>query len=383
MHLANIPSLELITSIENNADTSCVTLTGAWLAHLVTHTSVTAHLQQQLTRAASQSTATTNIVWDLRQIVSLDHIGAQMIWNVWGKRFPPSVQILEAHQGLFDRLEKIGQLQQQVIPKPQIFPLERLGKFSLKFASHIVGMTELVGQLTLDLMRFARHPSLGPWKEISANVYRTGFQALFITALVGLLIGVVLSYLTAQQLRQYGGDLFIVNLLGVSIVRELGPMLAAILIAGRSGSAMTAQLGVMRVTEELDAMRVMGIPLGFRLIMPKVIALAFTMPMIVIWTDVMALLGGMFAANLILDMPAAFFIHQLPEAVSLANFWIGLGKGVVFGILISLVACHYGLRIKPNTESLGQGTTSSVVVSITAVIIADAIFAVIFSEIGY
>jgi phospholipid/cholesterol/gamma-HCH transport system permease protein len=223
----------------------------------------------------------------------------------------------------------------------------------------------------------------GPWKELSANVYRTGFQALGITALVGSLIGVVLSYLSAQQLRAYGGDLFLVNLLGMSIVRELGPMLAAILVAGRSGSAITAQLGVMRVTEELDAMQVMGIPVGYRLIMPKVLALAFTMPMIVIWTDVMALLGGMLSAQVILDMSPAFFIHKLPDAVSLANYWIGIGKGAVFGVLISIIACHYGLRIKANTESLGQGTTSSVVMSITVVIIADAIFAIIFSEIGF
>ncbi|MBY0572656.1 MAG: ABC transporter permease, partial [Undibacterium sp.] len=133
----------------------------------------------------------------------------------------------------------------------------------------------------------------------------------------------------------------------------------------------------------LDAMRVMGIPIGFRLIMPKVLALAFTMPMIVIWTDIMALVGGAISAKIILDMSPAFFLHQLPEAVSLSNYWIGLVKGVVFGVLIAMVACHYGLRIKPNTESLGQGTTSSVVVAITSVIIADAIFAVIFSEIGY
>jgi phospholipid/cholesterol/gamma-HCH transport system permease protein len=240
-----------------------------------------------------------------------------------------------------------------------------------------------LGQLILDLLRFARHPLRGPWRELSANIYHTGAKALGITALVGVLIGVVFSYLSAQQLRTFGGDTYVVNLLGMSIIRELGPMLAAILVAGRSGSAITAQLGVMRVTEELDAMTVMGIPHGFRLIMPKVAALAISMPLLVIWTDALALIGGMVAAQIELGMSPAYFVSKLPDAVPLANYWLGLGKGATFGMLIALVACHFGLRIQPNTESLGQGTTSSVVIAITVVIIADAVFAILFSSVGF
>ena len=160
-------------------------------------------------------------------------------------------------------------------------------------------------------------------------------------------------------------------------------MLAAILVAGRSGSAITAQLGVMRVTEELDAMLVMGLPHGFRLIMPRVLALALVMPLLVVWTDAMALLGGMGAAQLQLGMSPSYFLQKLPNAVPIANYWIGLGKGVAFGSLIALVACHFGLRIKANTESLGQGTTSSVVTAITVVILADAVFAIVFNGVGY
>ncbi|HTN65213.1 MAG TPA: ABC transporter permease, partial [Burkholderiaceae bacterium] len=139
----------------------------------------------------------------------------------------------------------------------------------------------------------------------------------------------------------------------------------------------------MRVTEELDAMLVMGLPHGFRLIMPKVLALAITMPLLVIWTDTMALFGGMIAAKLELGMSIRYFIAALPDAVPLANYWIGLGKGVVFGVLIGLVACHFGLRIAPNTESLGRGTTTSVVTAITVMILADAIFAIVFSDVGF
>jgi phospholipid/cholesterol/gamma-HCH transport system permease protein len=164
--------------------------------------------------------------------------------------------------------------------------------------------------------------------------------------------------------------------------RELGPVLAAILVAGRSGSSMTAQLGVMRVTQELDAMSVMGIPQTSRLILPKVLALGAGLPLLVLWTDAVALFGGMVAANAELGLSYRYFFDALPAAVPVQNFYLGIGKGVVFGMLIALLACHYGLRIRPNTESLGTGTTSSVVTAITVVILVDAIFAVAFRDIG-
>ena len=244
-------------------------------------------------------------------------------------------------------------------------------------------MVALAGQLMIDIVNFAKAPRRGPWTEISANIYHAGAQALGITAVVGFLIGVVLSYLSAQQLHMFGGDVFLVNLLGISVLRELGPLLAAILVAGRSGSSMTAQLGVMRVTEELSAMQVMGLPQGFRLIMPKVIALSIVMPLLVIWTDVIALLGGMLAGSYEIGLSMSYFLASLPDAVPIANFWIGVGKGYVFGILIALIACYYGLKIKPNTESLGEGTTRSVVTSITVVILADAIFAIVLQGVGF
>jgi phospholipid/cholesterol/gamma-HCH transport system permease protein len=257
-----------------------------------------------------------------------------------------------------------------------------LGGGILGLISHLNDALLLLGRVILDAFELARDPRRIPWREISANIYHIGAQALGITALVGFLVGVVLSYLTGEQLRTYGAEIFLINLLGVSIIRELGPVLAAILIAGRSGSAMTAQLGVMRVTEELDAMQVMGIPHTVRLVLPKMLALAIVMPLIVLWTDAVALFGGMMAAQAQLGLDYQFFLSGLPDAVPLANLWLGLGKGVVFGLLIALVACHFGLRIEANTESLGQGTTSSVVTAITVVIVVDAVFAVMFSNVG-
>ncbi|MBC3930850.1 MAG: MlaE family ABC transporter permease [Undibacterium curvum] len=374
MRIDTPPTLSLITQAE-----SLVQLKGCWLAHTLCHADRLSALQQQLNQLALRPA----LQWDLSQIEALDHLGAQLLWRVWKQQLPEHANISEQHLGIFERLRTVSQLTQPVEPKPRLTRVMRLGSMVLGFFAHCFSFVGLLGQLMLDLGRFIRHPLRGPWKEISANIYRMGAQALGITALVGILIGIVLSYLSAQQLKTFGGDLFIVNLLGMSIIRELGPMLAAILVAGRSGSAITAQLGVMRVTEELDAMQVMGIPHGFRLIMPRVLALAIAMPLIVIWTDIMALIGGMIAAQALLGMSPAFFIYKLPEAVPILNYWIGLLKGVSFGVLIALIACHFGLRIEPNTESLGRGTTSSVVISITMVIIADALFAIIFSKTGY
>jgi phospholipid/cholesterol/gamma-HCH transport system permease protein len=323
------------------------------------------------------------VKWDLTKIAALDHIGAQLLWNAWGKTLPPQLALAPQHADFFERLQQVGALAPPATDTPRRLSLVALGMLVKNLFGHLYGFIALIGQLVMDIGQFATRPLLGPWKEISANIFHTGYQALGITALVGFLIGVVLSYLSAQQLHTFGGDVYLVNILGMSIIRELGPLLAAILVAGRSGSSITAQLGVMRVTEELDAMLVMGMPHGFRLIMPKVLALAVSMPLLVIWTDALALIGGMAAASVELNLSPSYFVQKLPDAVPIANYWIGLGKGVVFGSLIALVACHFGLRIKPNTESLGQGTTISVVSAITIVILADAVFAIIFSNVGY
>lgn len=353
---------------------------GAWQVHQLARPGV---LQQARAAWQQAQQSAGALHWDLTQIAALDHIGAQWFWNLWGKRRPAQLQLAPGHEEFFQRLEQTGTLTLSALPQSHFLSPTRLAAGLNHVAGHATGLLALLGQLVLDLGTFARRPLFGPWKEISANVFHAGTEALGITALVGFLIGIVLSYLSAQQLHTFGGDIYLVNILGMSIIRELGPLLAAILVAGRSGSSITAQLGVMRVTEELDAMLVMGMPHGFRLIMPKVVALAIAMPLLVIWTDAMALIGGMVAAKAELGLSPSYFVQRLPATVPLANYWIGLGKGVSFGMLIALIACHFGLRVQPNTESLGHGTTVSVVTAITVVILADAVFAIVFSGVGY
>jgi phospholipid/cholesterol/gamma-HCH transport system permease protein len=335
-------------------------------------------LKAELERAAADESA----AWDLRPVAHLDHAGAALLWHAWGRPHSPRAAVKSEHEPFFRRLASAA----DAPALPPIRHWQRLAwlpvVWTVRIYAHVRDLVTLAGALVLDFIGLARHPSRAPWREISANLYRTGAQALGITALVGFLIGVVLSFLSSNQLKTFGADVYIVNILGVSIIRELGPVLAAILVAGRSGSSMTAQLGVMRVTQELDAMSVMGIPQISRLVLPKVIALALGLPLLILWTDAVALLGGMVAAHAELGLSYRYFVEALPGAVPIANLYLGIGKGAVFGVLIALLSCHYGLRIRPNTESLGAGTTSSVVTAITIVILVDALFAIAFRDVG-
>lgn len=377
MQIENAPTLTIRHSASGPEQS--VVASGVWQVHALSRRGTL----KEITRTLASLKDKGACEWDLSNIESLDHIGAQMFWNAWNKQRPSRLTLDPRQEELFGRIEKASALK---LPRQRVSPLQGiivLGGGILNFFEHLRAFVGLIGVVVQDLGRFLRRPQTGPWREISANIYHSGFQALGITAMVGFLIGIVLSYLSSQQLRMFGGDIYLVNILGMAVVRELGPMLAAILVAGRSGSSITAQLGVMRVTEELDAMLVMGISHGYRLIMPKVIALAISMPLLVVWTDAMALIGGMVSAKIELNLSFRYFLQKLPDAVPYVNYTIGLLKGVTFGVLIALISCHFGLRIKPNTESLGRGTTTSVVTAITVVILADAVYAIIFSGVGF
>ncbi len=365
------PEIRLTSAADGG---TAVALSGAWDIRALQARAT------ELGRALARHARATS--WDLTEIQRIDHIGALLIWRAWEKRRPAALALRPEHEALFARLGAPRETSAARARADWLEPLRSLGDLAAALAGGALEIVRLLGQVMLDALAVLRDPLRGPWREISAGVYRTGAQALGITALVGFLIGVVLSYLSAEQLRDFGANAFVVNIVGIGVVRELGPMLAAILVAGRSGSAITAQLGVMRVTEELDALAVMGIPQSLRLVFPKVVALAVAVPLLVLWTDAIALAGGMLSAKWQLGIGYRTFVQSLPAAVPIANYWIGLGKGAAFGALIALIACHFGLRIEPNTESLGAGTTRSVVAAITVVIIVDALVAVMFSGVG-
>ena len=324
-----------------------------------------------------------HVLWDLSQIQVLDSFGAVLLWQAWGGQWPAKLEVTPAARF---QLELAAQAHAAQMPAPTqagiLDSVAALGALFLAFCSHLLSFLILIGQLFLDCVHLVRNPRDLPAKEISAVIYKAGVQALPVAALVGLMIGIGLSYLSGLQLQLVGADVFIVNILGLGIIRELGPLLAAVLVAGRSGSAMTAQLGVMKVTQEEDALVVMGGMRSLRLVFPKALALLIAMPGIVLWTSAMALLGGMLTAYVQLGMSPALFLELLPKAVRSINIWIAFFKAGIFGAFIALIACHFGLRIEPNTESLSTQTTASVVSAITVVILVDVLIAVLLRGVG-
>jgi phospholipid/cholesterol/gamma-HCH transport system permease protein len=321
--------------------------------------------------------------WDLSGVEQLDSAAAVMLWTGWGKHVDQRMLLRPEHTAMFDMLATLPPAHSFAAGRSNLVaPLRLLWDKYLEFFDHLVGFLNLVGSLILEFFYILRNPRNIPFKEITANFYKGGVQALPVTALVSLMIGIAMGYLMALQLRKFGADIYIVNIIGVAGIRELGPILMAIIVAGRSGSAMTAQIGVMRVTEEIDALSTMGISRTLRLILPKVIGLALAAPLLAFWTSAWTVFGGMLAAKMQLGISMEFFLDYLPQVVPPVNLTLAVLKGLIFGILVTLIACHFGLRIKPNTESLSGSTTSSVVTAITTVILVDAVIAIVTRGVG-
>lgn len=365
-----------ISAQKSDAGFLQVTLTGQWTLRGV------AQHSERLIQEVRKYTSNPEAHWDLEKISAMDSVGAFILWTASKGQRPQHLAVREEHLGFFRRWQERNVPDEPVRHRHPFNLADTARRIGGNALDHLTAFITLLGQFALDIGALVAHPSSIPWRDISANIYHTGVRALSITALLGFLVGVVVAYLSALELKSYGAGNFMVVIAGVGILRELGPILTAVLVAGRSGSAMAAQLGVMRVTQELDALSAMGISLSLRLVLPKVIALILVVPLLVMWSDVLAMLGSMFSAKATLGIEFGQFLNAIPSAVPASNFWLGVGKGAVFGALIGLIACHFGMRIKPNTESLSTETTNAVVTAITMTIGADAIFAVLFKGVG-
>lgn len=320
--------------------------------------------------------------WNLKEVEQLDTAGAAVLLAGWGGKVDANILLTAEQARTFELLRNLAAEKPGKHERDWLSPIIGWGNFVLNFITHLKDFANLLGSLLLEILYVFRHPKEFPFREFCANIYKSGVTALPISALLGLMIGVAMGYLMSKQLRAFGADIFIVNILGLGIIRELGPILMAVLVAGRSGSAMTAQIGVMRVTEEIDALTTMGISRILRVILPKVLGLTFVAPFLVLWTSSWALIGGSISANVELGISFRFFFEYLPTVVQSVNLTLSLSKGLLFGFMVTLIACHFGLRIKPNTESLSASTTSSVVTAITAVILIDAMFAILTRGVG-
>jgi phospholipid/cholesterol/gamma-HCH transport system permease protein len=257
--------------------------------------------------------------------------------------------------------------------------VERIGRISLLLLNRVYDILGFTGLVTVTVLRLLRRPRRLRLVATLVQMEVVGLDAMPIVGLLSFLIGVVMAYQGADQLRRFGAEIYTVNLLGVSILRELGVLLSAIIIAGRSGSAFTAQIGTMQVNEEIDALRTLGLDPIEVLVLPRLFGLGLTLPLLVFYADFMGILGGGLMSWVVLDINIPNFLTQLQSAVTTTTLWVGVVKAPFFAAIIALVGCYEGLNVTRSAESVGRLTTQSVVESIFFVIVTDATFSIVFS----
>jgi phospholipid/cholesterol/gamma-HCH transport system permease protein len=264
-------------------------------------------------------------------------------------------------------------------PVPVDNAVQALGRHTHAAATQALAVLALVGELAISFGITVRLPMRWRWRQVLFNIRTAGVDALPIVGLLAFLLGIVVAYQSADQLRQFGANIFIVDVVGLSMLREFAPMMTAIIIAGRSGSAYAAQIGTMAVTEEIDAMRTLGIEPLEVLVLPKVLALVIALPLLTLFADVTGVLGGMLMAYLQLGVGFEEFVDRFAQAVSVTAFLVGIGKAPVFAVIIVVIGCFQGLQTRGGADSVGRQTTRAVVQSIFLVIVADALFSIAFS----
>lgn len=270
----------------------------------------------------------------------------------------------------------------QIVSGPRFALADRVGRATIGLGTDILSMLAFLGLVTMTLARLLRDPTRLRVKSLFFHLEQVGLKALPIVGLLSFLIGIVLAYQGADQLRRFGAEIYVVNLLGIGVLREIGILMTAIIVAGRSGSAFTAQIGTMKVNQEVDAMRTLGLDPVELLVLPRMLALLIALPLIGFYSNIVALMGGAVMAYGYLDITFGQFARQLQIAVTPTTLFVGMIKAPVFAVVIALVGCYEGLRVSGSAESVGLLTTRSVVMSIFLVIVLDAIFSILFSYIG-
>jgi len=324
------------------------------------------------------------IVWDFSGLESFDTSGV-LLFMAYYDTFKSQCEVrvvgYSQEQERMYRLLLHNRVEESIPIRKKSF-FHRLGETVVSAYTEFLKFLDFTGYLLIAFLRFFTHPKNIRYKEITYHIERSGLSALLIIALTSFLVGMVISYQSAVELAKFGADVFIVDLAGISITRELAPLITAIVVAGRSGSAYTAQIGAMKITEEISAMRTMGFDPYYFLVLPRMIALMISLPLLIFFADIVGIMGSMFAASIELNISYNQYIDRLQEVLSAKHFWIGIIKGPFFAILIAMIGCFRGLQVTDDTESIGYQTTASVVNSIFFVIACDALFSVILTEWG-
>ena len=325
---------------------------------------------------------------DMSGVHRMDTSGAWLLQRLVGDLEARTVDSVEI-EGLSTAAAGLLELVRETKVRPGAAPrparkgaLERIALSSVGRVAHSIDLLAFLGEMASAWVGQVFRPNRIRWREIVVTLGEAGHKALPIVGLLAFLLGVVIAYQGGVQLRQYGASIFVADLVGLSMIRELAPLLTAIIVAGRTGSAYTAQIGTMKVTEEIDALRSIGIsPMGM-LVLPKLFALFIALPLLTVYADIMGILGGMVMASVQLDIAFTTYLDRLEEALTLDSYLVGIGKAPVFALIIATLGCYQGFRVDGSAESVGWRTTQSVVQSIIAVIVVDAAFSVAFSYLG-
>lgn len=260
--------------------------------------------------------------------------------------------------------------------------LAQIGQFTVAFRDDGIKALSFVGELTLAFIRMMRGRARVPISDVWRTIEECGPRALPIVTLISTLVGLILAFIGAQQLEQFGAEIYVANLVGIAMTREMGAVMAGVIMAGRTGAAFAAQLGSMEVNEEIDALKTFGFsPMEF-LVLPRVLALILMMPLLCLYSDLMGILGGALVSVTVLDFSLLQYLNQTKGAVLLSDIWIGVVKSCVFGVLIAVMGCMKGITCGRSASAVGQAVTGAVVSGIVAVVVADAIFSVLCAVIG-
>ncbi|WP_116133686.1 ABC transporter permease [Tropicimonas sp. IMCC34043] len=294
-------------------------------------------------------------------------------------------------QGLAEAQARLVDVVAAALPVPEPAPLvaaglraflDRTGRNVVDIFRNLAELAEYVGRFIASIVRALRHPSEFSLTSLVHHCEETGIKALPVVTLMAFLIGIVLAFQGAAQLRSFGAEIFVVDLISISILRELGILLTAIVVAGRTASALTASIGAMKMQEEIDAMRTLGLDPDMVLILPRVLALVLMLPVLGLIADVAGLVGGALMSWVELGISPAMFTTRLVAETSVDNVIVGLSKAPVFAVVIGIIGCRAGMQVQNDAESLGTMTSSSVVQAIFAVIVIDALFSIFFAEVG-
>jgi phospholipid/cholesterol/gamma-HCH transport system permease protein len=323
---------------------------------------------------------------DLSQVTRIDTVGAWMVHRLLRDR--PGTTVSGASPDAERLIAEVAAADRPCDMRPVREPfwqreLERLGQYVLAAWASLVAILGFVGLTLISGWNAIRSRRGVRWGAVTVQMEQVGVNALGIVGLMSFLIGIVLAQQGAVQLRQFGAEVFVINLVGRATFRELGILLPAIMVAGRSASAFAAQIGSMKLAEEVDAMRTIGLDPIEVLVLPRTIALILMMPLLAFYASILAVIGGGLFTWVSLDIPPATYVQRLREVVPMADFWIGISKAPIFGAIIAIIGCHQGFQVSGNAESVGQRTTQAVVEAIFIVIVLDAVFAVFFSALGF